>query len=193
VSVIEVERKRALDDAAALTARLATAGYRQAGTSTEVDTYYSRPDIDFMATVECLRVRQRDDFAEITYKPASTAASHSATGVIAKPETNVVLAGPPHAATANTLLDVLGMVALCRVEKARTTFQHPGRAEVLVVIDHIAGVGAFVETEVMAADPVAAATLLGEIEQQLDLTGCPVVNLPYRDLVMQHDKARADA
>lgn len=193
MSVIEVERKRALDDAAALIARLAAADYRQAGTSTEVDTYYSRTDIDFMATVECLPVRQRDDFAEITYKPASTAASHSATGVIAKPETNVVLAGPAHAASANALFDVLGMVLLCRVEKARTTFQHPGRAEVLVVIDHVAGVGAFVETEVMAADPVAAAALLGDVEQQLGLVDCPVVNLPYRDLVMQHDNAQAGA
>lgn len=193
MSVIEVERKRSLDDAAALTARLAAAGYRQVGTSTETDTYYSRPDIDFVATVECLRVRQRDDIAEITYKPASTAASHSATGVIAKPETNVVLAGSAEAVAANTLLDVLGMVPLCRVEKARTTFRHPDRAEVLVVIDRIAGVGVFVETGVMASDPVAATALLGEVEHQLDLVDCAVVKLPYRDLVMQHDKAQAAA
>jgi len=53
------------------------------------------------------------------------------------------------------------MVLLCRVAKTRTTFGHPERAEVTVVIDHIAGVGAFAETEVMATDPAAATALLG--------------------------------
>lgn len=44
------------------------------------------------------------------------------------------------------------MVRLCQVEKARTTFRHPDRDDVTVVIDLIAGVGAFAETEVMAVD-----------------------------------------
>ncbi|MGH3869840.1 MAG: hypothetical protein ACRDQ4_27815 [Pseudonocardiaceae bacterium] len=46
-------------------------GYRAYGCFVEVDTYYSRPEVDYLDTVECLRVRQRDGFAEITYKPAS--------------------------------------------------------------------------------------------------------------------------
>jgi adenylate cyclase, class 2 len=184
-SVIEVERKRELADATMLKARLVEAGYRETGTSVEIDTYYSRPDIDFLATVECLRVRQRDGFAEITYKPASTAHTHSAADIIAKPETNVVLSGPDQASTANTLLDVLGMVRLCQVEKTRTTFAHPEHGEVTVVIDLITGVGAFVETEVMAEDPHAAAALLDRVERQLGLADCPVVRLPYRDLVLQ--------
>jgi hypothetical protein len=103
-----------------------------------------------------------------------------------------VLAGPTYAVAANALLDMLGMVLMCRVEKTRAMFQHPGHAEVTVVIDHVAGIGAFAETEVMAPDPAAGATLLGEVEQQLGLTGYPVVNLSYRDLVLQHDKAQSD-
>jgi adenylate cyclase class 2 len=193
MSVIEVERKRALADATALKSRLIEADYREAGTSVEVDTYYSRPDIDFLATVECLRVRQRDGFAEITYKPASTADTHSAEDIIAKRETNVILSAPSQASAANTLLDVLGMVRLCSVEKTRTTFQHPDRGDVTVVIDLITGVGAFAETEVMAADPDQAATLLDGVERQLGLADCPVVRLPYRDLVLQHEQANATA
>lgn len=189
--MIEVERKRELHDVVALKDRLAGAGYRTAGSSVEIDTYYSRPDVDFMTTVECLRIRQRDGFAEITYKPASTATTHSAADVIAKPETNVVLAGPEQTVAAHTLLDVLGMVRLCRVRKARETFRHPGRAEVTVVVDHVTGVGAFVETEVMATETAAAATLLGQVEQQLRLDGCPVVRLPYRDLVLRQAGVRA--
>lgn len=45
--------------------------------------------------------RQRDGFAEITYKPASTADTHSACDIIAKRETNVILAGADQAAAAN--------------------------------------------------------------------------------------------
>jgi adenylate cyclase, class 2 len=186
MSVIEVERKRELADAWALTARLVEADYRDTGTTIEVDTYYSRPDIDFLATVECLRVRQGGGCSEITYKPASTADTHSAAGIIAKPETNVILSGPDQATAANTLLAVLGMVRLCRVEKTRTTFRHPDRSDVTVVIDHITGVGAFAETEVMADDPAAAASLLDEVERQLGLADCRVVRLPYRDLVLRH-------
>ncbi|MGH3827074.1 MAG: class IV adenylate cyclase [Pseudonocardiaceae bacterium] len=186
MSVIEVERKRELPDATALKSRLVENGYREAGTSVEADTYYSRPDVDFVASVECLRTRQRDGFAEITYKPASTAATHSAADIIAKPETNVILAGPDQAKAANTLLDLLGMVRLCRVEKTRTTFRHPDRNEVTVTIDLITGVGSFVETEVMVDAPDAAAMLLDQVEQQLGLGDCAVVSLPYRDLVRQH-------
>lgn len=184
--MIEVERKRELSDPAALKDRLVEHGYTEAGASVEVDTYYSRPDVDFLATVECLRVRQREGFAEITYKPASTATTHSAAGIIAKPETNIVLSDPGQATAANTLLDVLGMVRLCQVEKTRTAFRHPCRPEVTVAIDRVTGVGMFAETEVMAniaAD--AASVLLAEIERQLGLEDCPVVSLPYRDLILQ--------
>lgn len=102
-----------------------------------------------------------------------------------------MLAAAVQAGAVNALLDVLGMVLLCRVAKTRTTFGHPERAEVTVVIDHIAGVGAFAETEVMATDPAAATALLAEVEEQLGLTGCPVVSLPYRDLVLQRGKVQA--
>lgn len=187
MSLIEVERKRELADAAALKARLIEVGYREAGTNVEVDTYYSRPDRDFMATVECLRVRQRDGFAEITYKPASTADTHSATDIIAKPETNVILSGAGQATAANTLLDVLGMVQLCRVEKTRLSYKHPVRPEITVTLDQIVGVGSFVETEVMAADADEAAALLDQLERQLGVEEHPVVRLPYRDLVLQHE------
>ncbi|GAA4609171.1 adenylate cyclase class 2 [Actinoplanes octamycinicus] len=193
MSLIEVERKRALTDVAALTKRMTAQGYQQTGTSVEVDTYYSRPDIDFMVTVECLRVRQRDGFAEITYKPASTSSTRSTSGVIAKRETNVVLAGQEQAIAAEELMAALGMVRLCRVEKTRTTFRHPGRDSVTVSIDRLAGVGAFAETEVMAIDKDAAATLLSQVERHLGLIDHTMVDLPYRDLVLEHERAACAA
>lgn len=183
---IEVERKRRLpDDGALLASLLADLGWQSAEPVTEVDTYYSRPDVDFMETVECLRVRRRGDFAEVTYKPASTSATRSADGVISKVETNVVLAGAGQAAFADQLLEAIGMRLLVRVEKRRTAFLHRDYPDVTVSIDTVAGVGSFVETEVLSVDAVAAAELVERVEKELEVVDCPTVDLPYRDLAME--------
>ncbi|MEV6429123.1 class IV adenylate cyclase [Nocardia sp. NPDC051463] len=182
--LIEVERKRQLPDNSSLRQRLTERGYREAGHLTEVDVYYSRPDVDYMKTVECLRIRKRDGFAEMTYKPPSNAATHSDTDVIAKRETNVTLGGPDQAAAANQLLAAIGMVELVRVEKARTIYRHPEHDDIIVAIDAVTDVGTFVETEVTAADTDAATIHLEEVETELGITDHPVVGLPYRDLVM---------
>ncbi|MFD4969542.1 class IV adenylate cyclase [Streptomyces sp. NPDC058424] len=186
---IEVERKRELaDDGQALAEALAGHGWAPDAPVTEVDTYYSRPDVDYMVTVECLRVRQRGDFAEVTYKPPSTAATHSADSVISKPETNVALL-PGHAEHAGQLLENIGMRRLVRVEKCRTAYRHPVHPGVTVSIDTVAGVGVFVETEVIATDAGAAAGIVAETENRLGIGHCPVVDLPYRDLALSHVSA----
>ncbi|WP_216900274.1 class IV adenylate cyclase [Nocardia alni] len=182
--LIEVERKRELRNPSTLHQRLTELGYKQAGHLTEVDTYYSRPDVDYMKTVECLRIRHRDGFAEITYKPPSTSTTHSHADVIAKRETNVTLSGPEQADAANQLLTAIGMVQLVRVEKDRTTYRHPERKDIIVSIDAVTHAGTFVETEVTALDPNAATVHLEEVETELGIAAHAVVRLPYRDLVM---------
>ncbi|GAA4875837.1 class IV adenylate cyclase [Saccharopolyspora cebuensis] len=184
---MEVERKRELPDhidPAALVHRLVGIGFIEVGRLVEIDTYYSRPDVDFMVTVECLRVRERNGFAEITYKPASTGAAHSAADIITKPETNVLL-DADQAPQANQLLAAIGMVQLVRVEKDRTTLRHPEHDTVTVAVDTIAGVGSFVETEVLAPTADGADELLENTEQRCGFDDLPVVRLPYRDLVME--------
>lgn len=183
---IEVERKRRLpDDGAHLASLLPELGWQAADPVLEVDTYYSRPDVDYMQTVECLRVRRRDGFAEVTYKPATTAATRSADGVISKRETNVILADAGQAPLADQLLEAIGMRLLVRVEKHRTAYQHRHFPDVTVSIDTIAGAGSFVETEVMSPDPIAAAELVERVEKELDIADLPTVDLPYRDLAMR--------
>lgn len=182
--LIEVERKRELPNDSTLRQRLAELGYREAGHVTEVDTYYSRPDVDYMKTIECLRVRHRDGFAEVTYKPPSDAATHNDADVIAKREINVTLSGPDQADTANQLLAAIGMIQLVRVEKARTIYRHPEHDDTIVSIDTVTHAGTYVETEVTAADADAATIHLQEVETQLGLADHQVVSLPYRDLVM---------
>ena len=66
--LIEVERKRIFTGSVdTFIAMLKAHGFAQTGQLHENDTYYSRPDVNFMQTVECLRVRERDGFAEMTY------------------------------------------------------------------------------------------------------------------------------
>jgi adenylate cyclase class 2 len=181
---IEVERKRRLpDDGTVLQKTLAGLGWVPDFPVTEVDTYYSRPDVDYMETVECLRIRRRGDFTEITYKPASTAATHSSDNVISKPETNVQLV-PGQAEQAEQLLENIGMRPLVRVEKRRTTFRHAEEPGLTVSIDQVAGVGAFVETEVISSRADTAAVLVAQTEAALGVDDCPAVDLPYRDLAL---------
>ena len=113
--LIEVERKRIFTGSInTFIATLKTHGFAQTSQLHENDTYYSRPDVDFMQTVECLRVRERDGFAEVTYKPATSQATSTNDGVIMKPETNLSIA-PNDTSTAKQLLVNLGMIELTEV------------------------------------------------------------------------------
>ncbi len=181
--LIEVERKRQLGDAEPVAEQLRELGYHADAAAVEVDTYYSRPDIDYMETVECLRVRESSGRAEITYKPPSTTSTHSGSGVISKPETNIAIADD-QASAAQQLLDAIGMIELARVEKSRVTYRRPDSNHV-VSIDTVTGAGVFIEVEVMSADIEAATVTLEQVEAELGLSACPTVELPYRDLVMQ--------
>lgn len=183
--MLEVERKREISTGTeTVKGRLIQTGFHEADSSTEVDTYYSRPDVDYLETIECLRVRRRGGFAEITYKPASNTATHTPDGVTAKNETNVRLADANQAENADALFAAVGMVALARVDKSRTTWRHPQWEEVTVAVDTVAGAGTFVETEVMSTDHDRARRLLEDAESLLGLQRYPVVSAPYRDLVL---------
>lgn len=182
--MLEVERKRALGSGAErVVSRLVERGWQDDVSYVEVDTYYSRPDVDFLETVECLRVRWREGFAEITYKPASTDTTVGEDGVIAKRERNVALATPHQAGEAEALLEALGMVLLARVHKTRTTWRHPEHPNTTVAIDTIAGAGTFAEVEVLATNTDHATTHLTHTEHDLHLHTADIITQPYRDIV----------
>ena len=135
--LLEIERKRQLtSNIEELIKRLQDLGFELQSNLHEIDTYYSRPDVDFMQTVECLRIRQRDGFAEVTYKLATTAATHTANDVIIKPEINLPIQ-PESATAAKQLFANLGMVKLVEVNKYRRSFQSPNLPKVTIAIDEI--------------------------------------------------------
>ena len=180
--LLEIERKRRLtSNIKDFIKKLEKFGFELQSNLREIDTYYSRPDVDFMQTVECLRIRQRDGFAEVTYKPATTAATHTKNNVIIKPETNLPIQ-PGDAATAKQLLANLGMVQLVEVNKYRRSFQSSDFPQATVAIDEIKDAGTFVEVEVLSGDETSALAMISEIEVKLGLESTEVVTRPYRDI-----------
>ena len=170
--LLEIERKRQLtSDAEELFKQLRELGFELQSNLREIDTYYSRPDVDFMQTVECLRIRQRDSFAEVTYKPATTAATHTENNVIIKPETNLPIQ-PEDAATAKQLL------------ANRRSFQSSDFPQATVAIDEIKDAGTFVEVEVLSDDEASALIMISELETKLGLDSMEIVTRPYRDICM---------
>ena len=182
--LLEIERKRQLTgDVEELIKRLQDLGFELQSNLHEIDTYYSRPDVDFMQTVECLRIRQRDGFAEVTYKPATTTATHTESDVIIKPETNLPIQ-PRDAAIAKQLFANLGMVRLVEVNKYRRSFQSSDFPQATVAIDEIKNTGTFVEVEVLSDDETGALAMISNIETKLGLDSAEVVTRPYRDICM---------
>ena len=186
--LLEIERKRQLtSDAEELFKQLRELGFELQSNLHEIDTYYSRSDVDFMQTVECLRIRQRDGFAEVTYKPATTAATHTENDVIIKPETNLPIQ-PGDAAIAKQLLANLGMVRLVEVDKYRRSFQSSDFPQATVAIDEIKDAGTFVEVEVLSDDENSALAMISDIETKLGLDSAEVVTRPYRDICIELQK-----
>ncbi len=183
--LLEIEHKRQLtSDVEELIKRLQDLGFKLQSNLHEIDTYYSRPDVDFMQTVECLRIRQRDGFAEVTYKPATATATHTENNVIIKPETNLQIQ-PEDATIAKQLLSNLGMVRLVEVNKYRRSFQSSDFPQATVAIDEIKDAGTFVEVEVLSDDETGALAMISEIEAKLGLESAEVVTQPYRDICMR--------
>ena len=184
-TVLEVERKRTFTgNVDTFIATLRAHGFAQTSQLHENDTYYSRPDVDFMQTVECLRVRERDGFAEVTYKPATSHATSTNDGVIMKPETNLSIA-PNDTATAKQLLVNLGMIELVTVTKFRHTFTSATYPNTVVAIDEVIDVGTFIETEVTLADKAAALRTINKLERSLGVDVFPLATKPYRDMCMK--------
>lgn len=183
----EVEVKRKLDtDRESLVAALRENGYSQGEIVVETDDYYSRTDVDYMKTVECLRVRNTGKKREITYKPPTT--DFTATTII-KEEKNLPLSSDEDVEIAKDLLLAIGMVHLVKVEKYRQSFTKSRKNhDVTITLDSLPGVGDYIEVEVLSTDPSDAEIAVSEVETELSLKSMPLVTLPYRDIVMQSKK-----
>jgi adenylate cyclase class 2 len=189
--VYEVEQKYPLSDGSTVEAALVRLGATWHGTAEQVDRYFNHPSRDFAVTDEALRLRRTDDTLAITWKGPRLDATAKTRREIelplveaAVPAAALVEAAVPAAALVEAavpasldrwteLLEALGFRQVREVAKRRrlATVAWQGMA-IEVAIDQVAGLGDFVELELLADAPgiAAAAARVESLARELGCT-----------------------
>ncbi len=150
----EVEMKFPAGDRARLESRLAEFGATIAAPQSEVDVYFAHPARDFAKTDEALRIRRKGSSNSITYKgPKIDAATKT------RREIDLPVAGEQAARAWTDLIEALGFRPVGEVRKLRRKAHVDWRGRsVEVSLDEVAGLGVYVELELIAeADALDAA------------------------------------
>jgi adenylate cyclase class 2 len=178
--VYEVEQKYPLADVPAVEVALARLGATWHGTAGQVDRYFNHPSRDFAITDEALRLRRTDDTLAITWKGPRLDATAKARREIELPlaEAAVPAAAGAEVAVPATLdrwtelLGALGFRQVLEVAKRRrlATVAWQGAA-IEIAIDHVAGLGDFVELE-LQADAAGIAAAAARVESLARELGC---------------------
>jgi len=198
--VYEVEQKYPLADVAAVEAALARLGATWHATVEQVDRYFNHPCRDFAATDEALRLRRTGEALAITWKGprldataktrrelelplAEAAVPAAAVAEAAVPAAALAEAAVPAAALVQAavpatldswteLLEALGFRPVREVAKQRqlATVAWQGAA-IEVALDHVAGLGNFLELE-LQADAAGIAVAAARIESLARELGC---------------------
>ena len=188
----EVELKFAVSGRVALERRLVEMGGRLAEPQEQVDRYFAHPCRDFAQTDEALRLRRVGDSVAITWKgPRIDAATKT------RREIELELAPLPAALDAGPtlsswteLLEALGFRRVMEVAKRRQPLRLVWQgAEVDVALDTVAGLGEFLELEIMAAEGEvpAARARLESLAQEIGLG--PTERRSYLELILQSQQA----
>ena len=188
----EVELKFAVSGRVALERRLVEMGGRLAEPQEQVDRYFAHPCRDFAQTDEALRLRRVGDSVAITWKgPRIDAATKT------RREIELELAPLPAALDAGPtlsswteLLEALGFRRVMEVAKRRQPLRLVWQgAAVDVALDTVAGLGEFLELEIMAAEGEvpAARARLESLAQEIGLGATE--RRSYLELILQSQQA----
>lgn len=141
VRYVEIEKKFALSDPAALKARLEELGGHPAAPVRQVDAYYNAPHRDFLVPdviSEWLRIRTEEHGGSVNFKRFHPVEALTKTHAD-EYETRVA-----DVEAVRRLLEALDFRPLVTVEKTREAYRLP---DVEVVFDRVVGAGDFVEFE----------------------------------------------
>jgi len=182
---MEVEIKVAVkgERISAIKRKLKALGYSQSKKKTEQDIYFTSQHRDFISTRECLRIRSRENFAEMTYKGKTNEDMRSSCQFWKK-EFNLTIDKKLIEAAVD-FLSALEFSEVVRVVKKRQEFK---RGDKTVTIDEIMNAGYFIEIESMAAERDRGEAMEENlrIKESLGLAECGLVDEPYRDIVMKN-------
>ena len=169
----EVEVKFPVADRAGLERRLAAVAARFRDPIDQVDRYFSHPARDFARTDEALRLRRVGPDVALTWKGPRIDTTTKTRREIELPLGSIpceLSGGPPATIDRWTeLLEALGFRSVLEIAKRRTPARVPWQgAEVDLALDSVAGLGEFVELELLASDgevPMAQACILALAEE----------------------------
>lgn len=164
----EVEQKHAVEDVAALVARLAERGVVLSPPVVQVDQFFAHPARDFAATDEALRIRTMGGESFVTYKGPRLDATSKTRREIELP----LGARDGEGRQFAELLTALGFEPVATVRKQRRAFtiRHAAR-DVSGAVDNVDGVGRYVELELLsdAAGVEAAKLVIAAVAGELRL------------------------
>ena len=151
----------------------------------ENDIYFTALHRDFIKTKECLRIRERDNFLELTYKGPTTK-EMIAKKQFWKREINIKL----HCSRdeAIILLESLGFKKIVEVKKEREKFiieKHE------ITIDKVKKCGYFLEIESIVENEKEREKAISEnfiLLKKLGIEEKNIIAEPYRDLVLKKEK-----
>ncbi len=168
---MEVELKLHVDEGRlpALRERLAQLGARPEAPRTQDDLFFQHPCRDLAATDEALRCRRENGGLELTYKGARLKSDTKA-----REEVNLAITSDPE-----PILRMLGFTPAARLRKTREPW-HVDGAE--VAIDHVEGVGWFVEIE--AKDHPDPHGHVESLQQVLGLSDAPSTTTSYLEMAV---------
>jgi adenylate cyclase class 2 len=151
---LEVEQKYPVPDHADLQTQLAALGCVFHAPIAQADLYFAHPVRNFKQTDEALRLRRSGDQVFITYKGPKLDPTTKT-----RREIELPIVGADGYLRYRELLEILGFRPVMEVRKKRT----PGElewenAKLEVALDTVAGLGTFIELEILSpADQLEAA------------------------------------
>ena len=145
----EVELKFPVPDLSAFAQKLAEQSVSISPPQEEIDLYFAHPARDFAQTDEALRLRRKGEANCITYKGPKIDATTKTRREIELP----LAAGPESLAAWTALLEAVGFRPVAEVRKSRckAVIAWQGR-HVEACLDDVAGVGTFVEFELVVEE-----------------------------------------
>ncbi len=176
----EVEQKYAVLDRPLLELQLDNLGIAWGETVQQRDAYYNHPTRDYAQTDEAVRIRTSAGNHCITYKGPRIDKTTKT-----RQEIEIPLGTYVTSAAAEQLLVALGFRYVAIVEKTRrsgilTWQNHP----LTLAIDEVAGLGTFIEIELMASQETlsVAQDAVQQVARKLQLQGS--IRVGYLDLLL---------